>query len=264
MNRRKGGQSAKAGRVAGKVILVSGGASGMGAAHVNRLAEEGATVYLADRDVERGNQLTAELAARKLDVRFVELDVTDETGWRTVAARIGDEQGRLDVLIHNAGVLSLSSPEEASDEEWDRTIAINQTGIFRGTRALMPLVRLGRSPSIINISSIFGLIGAVGYIAYMASKGAVTLMTKSMAATYGPEGIRCNSVHPGYISTPMLEQELRGLPEGSAEAIHGQIPLRRFAGPGEVSAAVLFLASDEASYVTGAEIVVDGGLLSCR
>ncbi|MBY0558552.1 glucose 1-dehydrogenase [Hyphomicrobium sp.] len=257
-------QNVRAGRVAGKIILVSGGASGMGAAHVTRLSEEGGTVYLADRDVERGKQLAAELAARQLDVRFVELDVTDETSWRAVASLITNEKGRLDVLIHNAGVLSLSSPEEATDEEWERTIAINQTGIFRGTRALMPLVRLGRSPSIINISSIFGLIGAAGYFAYMASKGAVTLMTKSMAATYGPEGIRCNSVHPGYISTPMLEQEMRGLPAGSAEAIHGQIPLRRFADPSEVSAAVLFLASDEASYVSGAEIVVDGGLLCCR
>lgn len=252
------------GRVAGKVILVTGGASGMGAAHATRLAEEGGAVYLADRSVKQGEQVAAGLVARGLSVRFVELDVTSEAGWRAIAARIADEHGRLDVLIHNAGTLSLSSAEDTTDAEWERTIAVNQTSIFRGTRALMPLVRKGRSPSIILISSIFGLVGAAGYIAYMASKGAVTMMSKSMAATYGPDGIRCNSVHPGFILTPMMEEEMRGLPVGTAETVTAQIPLRRFAGPSEVSAAILFLASDEASYVSGAEIVVDGGLLACR
>lgn len=252
------------GRVEGKVILVSGGASGMGAAHVSRLAAEGATVYLADRDVERGRQLSNELRQRQLDAHFVKLDVADEADWRSLATVLETEHARLDVLVHNAGVLSMSSPEELTDDDWQRTIEINQTSIFLGTRALMPLLRKSPSPSIISISSIFGLVGAPGYFAYMASKGAVTMMSKSLAATYGPEGIRCNSVHPGYIRTPMLEEEMRGLPEGATEALYQQIPLRRFARPDEVSSVVLFLASEESSYVTGAELVVDGGLLSSR
>ena len=136
--------------------------------------------------------------------------------------------------------------------------------MFLGAKAALPLLRQAASPSIINVSSIFGLVGATGYVAYTASKGAVTLLTKSLAFTYGPERIRCNSIHPGYIDTPMLEEELSGLPAGAAEAVIAQIPLRRFANPAEVSEIVVFLASDRASYVSGAEIVIDGGLLAGR
>jgi NAD(P)-dependent dehydrogenase (short-subunit alcohol dehydrogenase family) len=248
----------------GKVIVVSGGARGMGAAHVRRLAEEGARVHFGDIEAELGEKLCAHLSSEGLDVTFHHLDVTESDSWQRVMADIDVSDHRIDVLVNNAGILDMAGLDDATEESWRRTIDVNQTSVFLGTKAALALLRRSSSPSIINVSSIFGLVGATGYMAYTASKGAVSTMTKSMAFTYGPEGFRCNSIHPGYIQTPMLDEELGGLPEGSVAMIHDQIPLRRFARAEEVSEVVVFLASDRSSYVSGAEIVVDGGLLAGR
>ncbi|MCW1824419.1 hypothetical protein A5731_00885 [Mycolicibacterium conceptionense] len=252
------------GRLTEKVAFVSGGARGMGAAHVRRLAEEGATVHFGDIEDGLGKEQEDTLRRMGLDVTFHHLDVTDSDSWSEVMARIADDHARLDVLVNNAGIIDMDKLEDQTDEHWQRVISVNQTGVFKGTRAALPLLRNSAAASIVNISSIFGLVGADGYFAYIASKGSVTTMTKAMAVSYGPEGIRCNSVHPGYIQTPMLDEELKGLGEGASEAIHQQIPLRRFSRAEEVSEVVAFLASDAASYVSGAEILVDGGLLAGR
>ncbi|MBO0678372.1 glucose 1-dehydrogenase [Mycolicibacterium sp. S2-37] len=250
--------------LAGKIAFVSGGARGMGASHVRRLAEGGATVHFGDIEDALGKDLEDALRASGLDVSFHHLDVTESASWNEVMGRIATGHGRLDVLVNNAGIIDMDRLEDQTDEHWQRVIEVNQTGVFKGSRAALPLLRNSAAASVVNISSIFGLVGADGYFAYIASKGAITTMTKSMAVSYGPEGIRCNSVHPGYIQTPMLDEELEGLGEGASEAIHQQIPLRRFSRAEEVSEVVAFLASDAASYVTGAELLVDGGLLAGR
>ena len=247
-----------------KVIVVSGGARGMGAAHVKRLAEEGARVHFGDIEAGLGEKLCARLSGEGLDVVFHHLDVTKSDSWQRVMAAVDESDSRLDALVNNAGILDMAGLDDAAEQTWRRTIDVNQTSVFVGTKAALPLLRRSPSPSIVNVSSIFGLVGAAGYIAYTASKGAVSTMTKSIAFTHGPEGIRCNSIHPGYIQTPMLNEELGGLPDGSIATIHEQIPLRRFARAEEVSEAVVFLASDRSSYVSGAEIVIDGGLLAGR
>lgn len=236
----------------------------MGAAHVRRLAEEGARVHFGDIEDELGSKFCAQLTGEGLDVVFHHLDVTSSNSWRHVLGVVDDADGRIDALVNNAGILDMAGLDDSTETSWRRTIDVNQTGVFLGTKAALALLRRSPSPSIINISSIFGLVGAAGYIAYTASKGAVSTMTKSIAFTYGPEGLRCNSIHPGYIQTPMLDEELSALPDGSIEAIHQQIPLRRVARAEEVSEIVVFLASDRSSYVSGAEIIVDGGLLAGR
>ena len=236
----------------------------MGAAHVRRLAEEGARVHFGDIEVELGEKLSAELAGEGLDVVFHHLDVTESDSWQRLMTVVEESDRRIDALVNNAGILDMAGLDDATEESWRRTIDVNQTSVFLGTKAALTLLRRSPSPSIINVSSIFGLVGGTGYIAYTASKGAVSTMTKSMAFTYGPEGIRCNSIHPGYIQTPMLDEELSGLPDGAVATIYQQIPLRRFARAEEVSEVVVFLASDRSSYVSGAEIVIDGGLLAGR
>lgn len=248
----------------GKVIVVSGGARGMGAAHVRRLAEHGARVHFGDIEDELGEKLCARLSGEGLDVVFHHLDVTELDSWQRVMTVVEESDGRIDALVNNAGILDMAGLDDATEHTWSRTIDVNQTSVFLGTKSALALLRRSPSPSVINVSSIFGLVGATGYIAYTASKGAVSTMTKSIAFTYGPEGIRCNSIHPGYIQTPMLDEELSGLPDGSVATIHNQIPLRRFALAEEVSEVVVFLASDYSSYVSGAEIAVDGGLLAGR
>jgi NAD(P)-dependent dehydrogenase (short-subunit alcohol dehydrogenase family) len=248
----------------GKVALVSGGARGMGAEHVRRLAEEGAVVHFGDIQHELAENLAEQLQAKGLDVYAHDLDVTDSASWQRVMTSIASAHDCLDVLVNNAGILDMANLEDSTEQSWRRTLDINTTGVFLGAKTALPLLKRSPTPSIVNISSIFGIVAAEGYIAYTASKGAVTTMTKALACTYGPEGIRCNSVHPGYIQTAMLDEELGLLPDGTTAQLHGQIPLRRFAQAHEVSEVVVFLASDRASYVSGAEIVVDGGLLAGR
>lgn len=248
-------------RLAGRVGIVTGAAGGMGAAHVRRLVAEGARVYAADIDGDAVESVTAAVGERAHPVR---LDVTDTTGWGALVSDIDASQGRLDFVVNNSGILQLTDAVECTEDEWARTIDVNQRGVFLSLKHTVPLLRRSGGGAIVNVSSIYGLVGAVGYIAYTASKGAVTLMTKTAAATYGPDGIRVNSIHPGVIHTKMLEAELAGLPEGALDEFLGATPLRRGGSPDEVAGCVAFLVSDDSSFVSGAELVIDGGLLAAR
>ncbi|OBF10897.1 SDR family oxidoreductase [Mycobacterium sp. ACS4331] len=251
-------------RLVGRIALVTGGSNGQGAGHTRRLAQEGAIVYFTDVDTESGSALEASLREEGLEVHFRKHDVASFQDWQDIASEIDTDQGRLDILVNNAGILDLFTAEDATEQSWQRTLDINTKSIFLAVKATLPLLRKSTAASVINTSSIFGLIGADGYLAYIASKGAVTTMTKSLALTYGREGIRFNSIHPGYIDTPMLREELAGLPEGSAESILQTVPLGRFALGEEISPSVAFLASDDAAYITGAELIIDGGHLAGR
>lgn len=248
----------------GKVAIISGGAQGMGAAHVRRLAADGASVVFGDINHELGLKLERSVRDSGGLVHFHHLDVSVSSDWEKLVEWCENNLGRLDVLVNNAGVLQLSDAIECSEEEWSQTINVNQRGVFLSLKHCVPLMKRSGGGSIINISSIYGLVGAVGYIAYTASKGAVTLMTKSAAATYGPYGIRVNSIHPGVIRTAMLEAELSALPDGAIDDFLAVTPLRREGSAEEVSGCVSFLASGDSSFVSGAELVVDGGLLSAR
>lgn len=251
-------------RLTGRVALITGGAQGQGAAHVRRLAREGATVFFGDVGGAAGAALETEQRSKGFDVRFSRMDVTSADDWSQMLGAIETDFGRLDILVNNAGILDMLGPEEATEQSWQKTIDVNQKGVFLGIKHSVPLLRQSTCASVINTSSIFGLIGAADYFAYTASKGAVTAMTKAAALTYGAEGIRVNSIHPGYVSTPMLETEFKTLPAGTEEASMAAIPLGRFASPEEIASVVAFLASDDASYITGTEVIIDGGVVAGR
>ena len=248
----------------GRIAYVTGGAGGQGATHTQRLAEEGALVYFGDVSASAGRKRERELRESGLEVEFIEHDVRDLAAWHRIRDMLDERHGRLDILVNNAGVVDLLGPEAATEDTWQRTIDINQKGVFLGIKALIGLLRRGTNPSIVNTSSIFGLIAVSDYFAYTASKAAVAAMTKSAALTYGADGVRVNSIHPGYVDTPMLRSEFEALDPGAREASLASIPLGRFAAAEEISSAVLFLVSDESRYITGAELVIDGGLLAGR
>ncbi len=244
-------------RVQDKIILVTGGAMGMGQSHSELLAAHGAWVFVADMNVELG-QATAD-GIRKNGGRadFLKLDVTQEAEWDAAVGQIIERAGRIDVLVNNAGILILKPVQETSNADWDRTFDVNARSVFIGTRAVIPFMRQAGKGNIVNVSSIYGLVGAPGASAYEASKGAVRLFTKSCAVDLAPFNIRVNSVHPGVIETQMTKDLLAD--PAIRPALVGPTLLKRPAHPVEVSQAVLFLASDESSFVHGAELVVDGG-----
>jgi len=245
-------------RLAGKVALISGGARGMGASEAILFAREGARVVLGDiLDVE-GRRVEAEIAAKGGEAVYVRLDVTSEPDWeRAVATAVG-RFGRLDVLVNNAGVGGGSLLEHTTAEAWDHGMAVNAKGVFLGTKAAIPAMRRSGGGSIVNISSQLGIVGLErSSPQYQASKGAVRTLTKLTAVQYARERIRANSVHPGPIVTPMTEAR-RGDP-GHYEYMVSRIPLGRYGEPDEVAYGVLYLASDESSFVTGSELVIDGG-----
>ncbi len=258
------GRSFSRDRLKERVAYITGGASGQGAAHTAHLAREGATVYFGDINRNAGAALQRRFVGEGLDTRFLEHDVRSLAQWTAVRDKIESEFGRLDILVNNAGIVDLLDPEHATEESWQRTIDINQKSVFLGTKSMIGLLRKSKHGAIINVASVFGLIGVAGYFAYIASKGSIAAMTKAAAMTYAPDGVRVNSIHPGYVSTPMLDSEFAVLPPDAKEASLAMIPLRRFASPDEISPVVAFLASDDASYITGAEIVIDGGLLAGR
>ncbi|MFS6531252.1 glucose 1-dehydrogenase [Microbacterium aurugineum] len=244
-------------RLAGKVAIVTGAANGMGRAHVRRLAQEGASVLATDVDSAGLEQTVAEANSDGGTAVGLEQDVAIAARWDEIVVEAEQRFGRLDILVNNAGVLILKPVEETTEEEWDLIFRINAKGVFLGTKAAAPaLVRAGGG-SIVNISSIYGIVGAPSAAAYEASKGAVRLLTKASAVDLAKYGIRVNSVHPGVIATPMTTG-LLATPE-STKAVLSTTILDRPGQPEEVSNVVLFLASDEASFVTGAEYVVDGG-----
>ena len=245
-------------RLESKVAFISGGARGMGAAEAKMFAREGAKVALGDVLEEEGKQVEAEINETGGEALFVRLDVTRESDWERAISATVQRFGKLDVLVNNAAVAVFVEPDDATVADWDRQMAINAKGVFLGTKAAIPEMRKAGGGSIVNISSTSGLIGQ-GYIhpGYNASKGAVRLLTKSIAVQYAKEGIRANSVHPGGTLTSMTEKRLSD-PEAYALSI-SRIPLGRFAQPEEIAYGVLYLASDESSYVTGSELVIDGG-----
>lgn len=246
------------GRVSGKVALVTGAAMGMGKTHSELLAREGAQVFVTDRDVAAGEAVAKGIVAAGGKAEFIKHDVTSESDWNNVVATVRKKAGRLDILVNNAGILILKPLHETAPEEFDMTFNVNVKGVYLGIRAAVPLMKESGKASIINISSIYGIIGAPMAGAYISSKGAVRLMTKSCAVDLADFGIRVNSIHPGVIDTPMTKDLLHTDPAIRA-AVLGPTLLKRPCRPEEVSNAVLFLASDESSFVHGAELVVDGG-----
>jgi cyclopentanol dehydrogenase len=244
-------------RLEGKVAFISGGARGMGAAEARLFAQEGAKVVLGDILDKEGRMVEAEINETGGDAKYVRLDVTSEHDWTAAAREAVSTYGKLDILVNNAGIALNKGVEETSGDEWDRIQEVNAKGVFLGTKAVIPIMREAGGGSIVNISSIAGLTG-IGTPAYSASKGAVRLLTKSTAVQYGPEGIRCNSVHPGIIETDMTE-DLLSSSEGRAMWL-AKTPLGIVASAHDVALGVLYLASDESRYVTGSELVIDGGI----
>ena len=238
------------GTLAGKNVLITGGARGQGAAHTERLAREGARVFAADVLDDEGVALAERLQHAGLDVTYRRLDVTDAAAWQVVV----EEMGEVDVLVNNAGIISVAPVAEQERRAWDAVLAVNLTGAMLGLQAVTPLMT-GRGGSVVNIASIFGVVGAPGYAAYCASKAGLIALTKVAALELAEHGIRVNAIVPGGVSTPMNEHEQEG-------GVIPDTPLRRRARPGEISGAVLFLASEDSSFVTGSELVVDGGYLA--
>jgi 3alpha(or 20beta)-hydroxysteroid dehydrogenase len=244
------------GRLDGKVAIVTGAARGMGMSHARRFIAEGAKVVLTDMNETGGRALAEELGS---NARFVAHDVTRAEDWAPVVSAAESAFGPVTVLVNNAGILGpVTKITELSDADYAKVCAVNQHSIFFGMRAVIPSMQRAGIGSIVNISSIAGLVANYGFpsLAYVASKFAVRGMTKAAAIEYGPNNIRANSVHPGFIMTPMMVEATN---EEGGDAL-SMIPLGRIADPAEVSNLVLFLASDEASYVTGAEYVIDAGM----
>ncbi|MCB1738879.1 MAG: glucose 1-dehydrogenase [Gammaproteobacteria bacterium] len=242
-------------RLAGKVALVTGGSKGIGAAVVRRFVEEGARVGLADLPSTQGEQLAEKLRAHGSEVQFLPLDVARTEQWQAAVDALVTRYGRLDILVNNAGVYQRTPAESLSDEDWDWLMSINAKGPFIGMRTVIPAMRASGGGSIVNLSSTAGIRASVA-AHYGASKGAVRLMSKCIAVNYARDGIRCNSVHPGPVDTEMGHA---AVPDAVRDERFARIPLGRFARPDEIANAILFLASDESSFVTGTELIVDGG-----
>ena len=245
-------------RLEGKVALISGGARGMGAEAGRLFAKEGAKVVLGDVLETEGKTAVEEIRAAGGEATFVRLEVTSESDWAGAVTETERLYGKLDVLVNNAGIGGGNRIEDTTLADWERIMAVNSTGVFLGTRAVIPAMRRAGGGSIVNISSQLGLVGTDNSSPqYQASKGAVRLLTKATAIQYAKDGIRANSVHPGPIVTAMTERR-RADPE-TYRLMVSRIPLGRYGQPLEVALGVLYLASDEASFVTGSELVIDGG-----
>ena len=245
-------------RVAGKVALVSGAARGIGAATAKRLAQEGAAVVLGDVLETEGRQTAAGIVAAGGQATFMPLDVTRADSWQQVIAATVAAYGKLDVLVNNAGISGRAAVGETDVETWERVMEINGKGVFLGTKRAIPELRKAGGGSIINISSIYGIVGSETSAAYHASKGAVRIFTKAAAIQYAADGIRVNSVHPGFVDSPMTAAS-HALPEVHNLRI-GRTPLGRMGTPEDIAAGILYLASDESAFVTGSELVIDGGM----
>ena len=245
-------------RLEGKVAIISGGARGMGAEEARLFAREGATVVIADVLEDEGRQLEAELNETGAEALFLHLDVTVEEEWQKVIDTTVSRYGRLDVLVNNAGISGSFDRYIVSTDAWDRLMEINAKGVFLGIKHAVLEMRKVGGGSIVNISSISGFVGQDNiHMGYNASKGAVRILTKSAAVQYAKEGIRVNSVHPG-IMPPMRTSVATADPEIRRQML-AKVPMGREGRREEVGYAVLFLASDEASYITGTELIVDGG-----
>ena len=246
------------GRLDGKVALISGGARGQGAEEAKLMAKEGAKVVFGDILDDQGKQVEAEITEAGLDATYVHLDVTQSGEWESAVDTAVRKYGGLHVLVNNAGILIRKSVEDTTEEEWDRIMGINVKGVFLGTKHSIPAMRTSGGGSIINISSTAGLVGSPeGSPSYTATKGAVRLFTKSIAIQHAKDGIRCNSVHPGPIDTEMIRDTITD-PDRMAARMK-RLPMGRVGTSADIAYGVLYLASDEASFVTGTELVIDGG-----
>lgn len=246
-------------RIEGKIAIVTGGASGIGEATTRLFVSEGAKVVIADIDDEKGNALEAELNHDGEVARYRQFDVTQESRWIEVVGEVMDTWGRLDVVVNNAGMSGVGRArvEETTVENWDTVFAVNSTAIMLGTKTAIPAMRKNGGGSVVNVSSIFGIVGSRAGAAYHASKGAARTFSKAAAVQYAPDNIRVNSVHPGFTDTPMTldihsQKEIR-------DAREKMTPLGRLGLPDDIAYGILYLACDESSWVTGIELVIDGG-----
>ncbi|MGA4963959.1 SDR family NAD(P)-dependent oxidoreductase [Streptomyces pseudogriseolus] len=245
-------------RLDGKVALITGATGGIGAATAERFAREGARLVLTDVAPEPLQELARRIEAGGAEVTTALLDVSSARGWEEVTALVRDRFGVLDVLVNVAGILDWPGVEDTREEVWDRVIDVNQKGTWLGMRAAMPLLRASGNASVINTSSVLGLVGSGAAAAYQASKGAVRLLSKTAAVEYARQGVRVNSIHPGVIATPMIQDLLDE--QGDQQPDIRRTPMRRAGRADEIASAMLFLACDDSSFVTGSELVVDGGL----
>jgi NAD(P)-dependent dehydrogenase (short-subunit alcohol dehydrogenase family) len=250
-------------RVAGKVALVTGAASdpGLGRAIAGALAKQGARVVATDVDEPGAHACAAAIRGCGGEALALRQDVTNEPAWRDTITRVLEEFGRLDVLVNNAGIAILKGLEELTLAEWNRQIEVNLTSVFLGCKHAAAAMRRSGGGSIVNLSSVAGLIGLRSAVAYGASKGGVRIATKSIAVELAPDGIRCNSVHPGFIWTNMQARAM-GTSDPAQVRLGSLVPLGGVGQPEDVAECVVYLASDESKYVTGAEFVVDGGMLA--
>src|SRR4051812_18366555 len=247
-------------RLENRVALVTGAASGIGKTTAQRLVEEGAAVVVTDIQVDAGEATVKELFAAGGEAVFVKHDVTSEAEWEAAIASAVEEFGALDILVNNAGMGDIKPIEETTLAEWERTVAIDQTGVFLGMKVAAPHLKKSEHASVINISSIFGSSGGFGVSpAYHAAKGAVRTLTKNVALHWATEGIRVNSIHPGFIATPILEQS-RNTPIW--DGMTALTPMARLGRPEDIAAGVAYLASDDAAFITGLELYIDGGYMA--
>lgn len=247
----------ESGRLDGRIALVTGAASGIGKATSRRLASEGAAVVVTDLQDEAGEAVASGIRDEGGRAIFVHHDVSSQADWEAALDTTKAEFGRLDILVNNAGIGDTAPIEETELEEYEKTIAVDQTGVFLGMKLAAPLLIESGNASVINISSIFGTTGGFGSSpAYHAAKGAITTLSKNAALHWAVEGIRVNSIHPGFIDTPLLDQA-KGTP--FEELMVSTTPMGRLGRPEEVAAAIAYLAGDDASFVTGTELYVDGG-----
>jgi NAD(P)-dependent dehydrogenase (short-subunit alcohol dehydrogenase family) len=247
-------------RLEGRVALVTGAASGIGKATAQRLADEGAAVLITDIQAEQGEATAQEIVAAGGKAAFFRHDVTSAAEWEAACAMAADQLGGLDILVNNAGMGDIKPIEETTAEDWNRTIAIDQTGVFLGMKVAAPYLKASQHASVINISSIFGSSGGFGVSpAYHAAKGAVRTLTKNVALHWATEGVRVNSIHPGFIATPILEQS-RGT--DIWDGMTALTPMGTLGRPEDIAAGVAYLASDDAAFVTGLELYIDGGYMA--
>ena len=247
------------GRLDGKVVLISGGARGQGALETELFTSEGARVVFGDVLDDEGQALERRISESGGEAIYVHLDVTSDADWEDAVHTADGRFGRLDVLLNNAGIANADPIEDTSEELWDRIMAVNTRGVFLGTRKVLPALRRAGGGSIVNISSIAGILGrALTGGAYSASKGAVRTFTKTTAIQHASEGIRCNSIHPGPVDTPMLSG-ISDNPEVLRQRTE-EVPLGRLGQSRDVAYGALYLASDESSWVTGIELIIDGGI----
>ncbi|MFU1794039.1 SDR family NAD(P)-dependent oxidoreductase [Paenibacillus azoreducens] len=246
------------GRVSGKVAIVTGAAGGMGKADALLLAQEGAKVVVTDIQEDKVNAVVEEIHKNGGEAIGFRHDVTSENEWERIVEETVKKWGKIDVLVNNAGISFPKSLLDTTAQDWDKVMGINLTGGFFGLKHVIPVMQKNGGGSIINISSIAGLTGSNGAGPYTASKGAVRLLTKAVAIDYGKDNIRCNSIHPGYIETPMTEGLFAD--ENMTNWFRSNTPLPRLGKPENIAAGVLFLASDESSFITGAELAIDGGV----